>query len=471
MTRVILFLLPVLACAQIPRVWDDTAMSDLEVPLARAEFSPKHATADFYYKIPVQPMWKTYPVYHPDHAPAGYMDWLKQQEPEQVWPVQRPWTDAEWIAAGELVFDSPIKIAPGGAVVGRPQGDPLYLTDRAWYTRIKPPITREGILPFYRYVIRKKGQIEVGTLSCGMCHTRVMPDGSIVEGAQGNFPFDQEMADDLRSQQKPTQFQLNLMRRLFFTPWMNEAQLALIADPAALDGRNPGSLTRHRSHPLYPIGIPDLIGLDKRRYLDRTGLQQNRGIADIMRYAALNQGGDDLSSFGGFVPAASAGRPVTPESQSRYSDEQLYALAKFLLSLRRPPNPNHFDAAARRGQVVFRTAGCAGCHAPPLYSNNKLTPAVGFQPPAEHRKKYDILDIVVGTDPGLAMETRRGTGYYKVPSLLGVWNRTALSHTGQVKSLEEWLDPQRLATNKGHEFGLQLSASDKQALIAFLRTL
>ena len=81
------------------------------------------------------------------------------------------------------------------------------------------------------------------------------------------------------------------------------------------------------------------------------------------------------------------------------------------------------------------------------------------------------MDVVVGTDPGLSVETRRGTGYYKVPSLLGVWNRGALSHTGQVKSLEEWLDPARLATHKGHEFGLQLKADDKRALIAFLRTL
>jgi hypothetical protein len=28
-----------------------------------------------------------------------------------------------------------------------------------------------------------------------------------------------------------------------------------------------------------------------------------------------------------------------------------------------------------------------------------------------------ILNVVVGTDPTLAMQTRRGTGFYKVPSL------------------------------------------------------
>ena len=47
---------------EIPRIWDDAAMADLEVPLARPQYSPKHVTAEFYYKIPVRPIWKSYPV-------------------------------------------------------------------------------------------------------------------------------------------------------------------------------------------------------------------------------------------------------------------------------------------------------------------------------------------------------------------------------------------------------------------------
>jgi hypothetical protein len=50
----------------------------------------------------------------------------------------------------------------------------------------------------------------------------------------------------------------------------------------------------------------------------------------------------------------------------------------------------------------------------------------------------------VGTNPGLAIQTRRGTGFYKVPSLRGVWYRNAFSHSGQADTLEEWLDPARV---------------------------
>src|SRR6185295_6917042 len=129
-----------------------------------------------------------------------------------------------------------------------------------------------------------------------------------------------------------------------------------------------------------------------------------------------NQDADNYSSFGGFVPAAefANGRPLTPSATERYSDEQLYALARFLYALEPPPNPHPFDATARQGQVVFERERCGRCHTPPLYTNNMLTPAAGFRVPGEHMTRYDVMPEVVGTDSELTMNTRRGTGYYKV---------------------------------------------------------
>ena len=110
----------------------------------------------------------------------------------------------------------------------------------------------------------------------------------------------------------------------------------------------------------------------------------------------------------------------------------------------------------------------------------------GFKVPPEHKKKYNIFDMPIGLDPYLATKTRRGTGYYKVPSLRGVWMRSVLEHNGSVASLEDWFDPNRTRDDytptgfrgpektravKGHPFGLNLSQNDKKALIAFLRTL
>ena len=50
----------------------------------------------------------------------------------------------------------------------------------------------------------------------------------------------------------------------------------------------------------------------------------------------------------------------------------------------------------------------------------------------------------VGTDPTLTMKTRRGTGYYKIPSLKGVWYRGPFEHNGSVATLEDWFNPARL---------------------------
>src|SRR2546428_5904051 len=85
----------------IPKTWDDEAMASLEVPLADPVGSPKHVSADYYYRIPVRPIYKSYPVYAPGHEPSGYMDWLKQQEPEIVWDgkghAPSLQTEADWI--------------------------------------------------------------------------------------------------------------------------------------------------------------------------------------------------------------------------------------------------------------------------------------------------------------------------------------------------------------------------------------
>ena len=172
----------------------------------------------------------------------------------------------------------------------------------------------------------------------------------------------------------------------------------------------------------------------------------------------------------------------------RYADEALYAIGMYLMSLEPPRNPDLAppDVLAR-GEQVFRREGCANCHTPPNYTNGKLTVAEGWTPPPNHPNRDDILPVSVGTDPGLALRTRKGTGLYKVPSLRGLWYRPRLLHDGALASLEEMFAPARLNSDyvskgwnppgtttraiPGHRFGLALDADDKAALLAFLRSL
>lgn len=474
----------------IPKTWDDEAIRTLELPLADPAASPKHVSAEYYYRIPVRPIYRSYPVYHPSKEPPGYLDSLAKQVPEITFDPTKLVTERDWIRAGELVFDAPIEFLEGELL------NTLVRT-ASWYEKNGVPVTKDGVLPFMRYVVREKGKVELGFLSCAMCHTRVMPDGTTIKGAQGNFPDDRAFGYETRLEWQQSREKDKVLadfrgffRRTYAAPWLKPdpnarpETMSLDELASALEAIPNGVCARQGSSVFYPARIPDLIGVRDRRYLDASGFVQHRSIGDLMRYAALNQGADMLATFGDFRPV---GELPEPAHESRYSDEQLYALALYVYSLTPPPNPNAPNPLSERGRTVFDREGCAVCHTPPLYSSNMLTPADGFTVPDEHRTKFAVLPVSVGTDPDLAMRSRRGTGYYKVPSLKGLWYRGPLGHGGAAATLEDWFDPRRLREDyvptgfrgygvkaravKGHVFGLALSADDRRALIAFLRTL
>ena len=477
---------------QVPRTWDPEQMETFELPLASPEHSPRHVSAEYYESLPVREVYRSYPVYHPEREPEGYWEQLQLEEPKVVFDATRLESKEDWIEAGALVFDAPISY--DGPIVSADEA-----RDPDWFDRLEIPLTADGIAPGMTWVVREKGKVELANLACAMCHSRVMPDGSVVRGAQGLFPLDRIFADQAR--RAPPEIVDGVLRRvvdrMVATPWLQQKEAkrdSLTGDELIeqLGAIPPGVLLRQGTDIALPPKIPDLIGIRDRRYLDSTGLVRHRGPGDIMRYAAVNQTLDMLASYGGWIPDSMSdhlpelGQAGFVGTTDRYSDEQLYALTLFLYSLEPPENPNQMTELARRGQRVFEQQRCSRCHTPPLYTNNHLVPAPGFEPPAEHQQLYDVSEERVDTDPTLTMTTRRGTGYYRVPSLLGVWYRGPFEHNGSVATLEDWFDPARFdpayrptgwgpetppRAVEGHPFGTTLSAEDKAALIAFLKTL
>ena len=466
--RLAILVLPVLLSAQtIPRTWNAASLSGFELPLAKPEFSPIHISEEAYYRIPERILYKTYAVYHPGREPAGYFEWLKQQEPEIAFNAADYQTPAQWIASGELVFNAPTSFEPvffSAADVRNP----------AFYTETGMPVASDGTIPFARWVVRKKGVVELGSMGCATCHTRILTDGRIVAGAATNNPGDRQGARLMRQAAAlaPDKIvaRLRTFARQFEAPWLsaddpNAATRAWTLEQFIEAGEAipPGVNARSRTSLILAPQIPDLIGVKDRRFLDHTGLIRHREISDLMRYSTLAQ---DVGAYARYGPGDT---PPEPRG-SRYSDPQLYALAQYLYSLQPPANPNPTGPETVRGRRIFEHEGCPRCHTPPLYTNNQL---VGWEQ--------------IGTDPRYTLQTRKGTGYYKVPSLKGVWYRSPLEHNGSVAKLEDWFDPARLDSSyqptgfrgagvqhravPGHEFGLGLNPSDKSALIAFLRTL
>ena len=429
------------------------ARTGLKVPL-------KYAPADWYYRIPERQIYRGYPVYMPSKEPPNYIAFLQAQDPEIAFDASKLTSESDWIRAGEAVFSAPTDF------------DTLTVDDihdPGLWEKFKFTADAEGALPGWRYVIRKKGKVELVQTLCGGCHERVI-NGQTVAGAPGNAAFGAQPAfvmhrnlhrAMLRGQKSWDAEAREIVERqfsLFSVPWLTPDPADAIAKmtapqiTTAYESESPGVVARYGTNLLYAPKIPDLIGVQDRAYLGATGLHRNRGIEDLMRYAALEAGMDQYSQ-----------NQPDPSTLERLSDTQLYALALYLRSLRQARNPSlpeppkkgkKAKAVIWPGQQVFEREGCPSCHPAPLYTNNKLIAAAD-----------------IGTDPRLTLQTRKGTGFYVVPSLRGLWYREPLQHSGAAATLDSWFDPARLREIKGHEFGLKLSYEDRQALFDFLRSL
>ena len=120
------------------------------------------------------------------------------------------------------------------------------------------------------------------------------------------------------------------------------------------------------------------------------------------------------------------------------------------------------------GLQIFRGKGnCTACHVGPTFSDEKLHNtgvawrSTGFTPVAQH---------------GVFADEGAGTGNFKTPTLREVARTAPYMHDGSLSTLDEVVefydDGGRANPNRDPELhALHLTASEKQALIAFLHTL
>jgi hypothetical protein len=475
----------------VPKIWDAKELATWATPIAGVGIPPSFYSETEYYAAPVDNV-RTYPVYAPDREPKGYRDWMRKQGCQPLIEPEKLKTERDWIEAGRRVFeglDFPVTRTEDPRIF-------KYLDDVEAVKKGGDMVTRDGIIPSIRWLVDRDGKLKLSLADCSGCHSRVLPDGKLVLGAQGNLTFAAEsvgvvVEGFLRDLEKKG-VSLNQAEYSFYgTPWVKndiheKFKTMSPEEIGEVDGfPQESTFARFNGSPYFITKIPDLIGIKDRRYIDHTGTHVNRGPEDIARYAILVSVADD-----GAVGPHQFFTERQRRLEHRFSDEAVYALGKFVYSIEPPPNPNRFDAAARRGKKVFEREGCGMCHTPPLYTNNMLIPVDGFSPPKDDpatARLHVFKGVKLGTDPSLALKTRKGTGYYKVPSLKGLWYRGRIEHSGSIASLEEWFDRKRLRTDyvpsgwrmpgaktravSGHEFGLDLAADEKRALISFLKTL
>jgi hypothetical protein len=478
---------------QVPRIWDDAALGDWAAPVAALDIRPGHYTSAEYYQAPAD-NFRTYPVYPPDKEPAGYWQGLQKQKPAPLVDASAIHGAGDWIAAGERAFREIDKVSARTS-------DPEILRlarDPTTFTGVDT--LPDGSVLDLRWVVTERG-LELSIVECSACHRYTREDKSVMfagpPGGPGERRYSRPRAliGPVRQNGARRDFRGlppgDFFWRISATPWAPDERverLRAMSDftpelLAIVDGTGGGVFLRPNGSPFYGTKIPDLHVTHLSRYLDATGTHRLRGPEDIGRYAALITGADSLD----FGP-----HHMLPEGKRqvgyRYADEVLYALGMYVMSLEPPKNPNSApEELLARGERIFRSERCVRCHMPPDYTTGGLTLAAGYQLPSNHPNRTDVVNTSVQTDPGLALKTRKGTGFYKIPSLRGLWYRPRLMHDGALTSLEEMFDPARESPDyeprgwnpvgvkkraiPGHPSGLDLSADEKQALIAFLRSL
>src|SRR5688572_5369287 len=373
------------ARVQAPRYWNDRELSDWALPVVGLNVRPGHFSEKEFYAAAGGEWVRTYPVYFPGREPAGYWDMIRQKKPEPlIAPGAR--TIAEWVTAGKQVWDEmdvplfrstdPQLIAVARSVdeYGKRGGHPQ----------------KDGTIFGLRWVPTSKG-LALSINDCSFCHTRILPDGSRLAGAQFNDPGDGLIGEligrGLASFFSGETTSVSLWRQ-YAVPWitgdihagirtMSEAELGVLGQ-----SNPPGTFARTNGSPYYPTQVPDLIGIKDRKYIDHTATHQLRGPADVMRYAALVSCCESMD-FGSHRFLTDPQRRIV----YKLPDDQTFALAQYVFALEPPANPNRSDPRAAAGKQVFDREGCANCHTPPLYTNNKLTLARGFTPPVDHPQK------------------------------------------------------------------------------------
>lgn len=331
-----------------------------------------------------------------------------------LWNGVKPKTPQEWVALGkEVFFAYPLRAEP---LVEFAVKQPLQFAADIGLER-----TAEGEWVGLVQFADIDGRTRIG-ITCALCHA-VVRDGKAVAGpARRTFDYGRMRLAYHRETKEPVEEEL--ARRM--ATW------------------GPGRADVTEDVDEDPVAIPDLWALRHQAALTQAGGIRHTGPTAL----AIRQETQLLHSN---------------HERVRPPRELSWALAMYLYSLEPAPKSHVATAQLTRGAKLFER-GCSECHSNPGYGGALVSADT------------------VGTDAALAKGAARGTGRYRPPALVRVSDAAPYLHHGAVPTLEDLLSPERLTAGyrgsplgpgpvKGHAYGTDWNSEDREAVVAWLRTL
>ncbi len=188
---------------------------------------------------------------------------------------------------------------------------------------------------------------------------------------------------------------------------------------------------------------------------------------------------DDMGITTSLLPRESS------EGQSQYdgrgddpelSDEILDVVTFYVQTLAVPARRNLDDPIVQHGEKLFESAGCSGCHIPTLQ-----TGSLSDVPEVSNQTIYPYTDLLLhDMGPGLAdnrPDFRASGSEWRTPPLWGIGlvkvvnGHTNFLHDGRARGLLEAVLWHGGEAGQSRDAVQGMSASDRNALIAFLESL
>lgn len=316
--------------------------------------------------------------------------------------------------------------------------------------------------------------------TCALCHVGELPDGRLWIGMPAEFDYGA--------------FRVAVNERWVAAgnePLFTELQLEKTAQ------LGPGRFHAESStYPqVVPADYPPYFELGRRGYFNYLGT--GRETRSEIYFSIFTFGAGDPNDMEALIP-------FPPR-------ERTAPLVAFMETIPAPVGPPPEAALAAMGEALFARERCSDCHHPDAPDENVIIPYdpegierfPGDEPDWElgsiatsgdHR---ELIDGEAGPDDrtdliNFILRNRLLVGPsdgYRAQPLAGVWATAPYLHNGSVPTLEDLLRPaaERPATfersgftvdvsapgssNRGHEFGVDLTDEEREALAAYLRSL
>lgn len=261
-----------------------------------------------------------------------------------------------------------------------------------------------------------------------------------------------------------------------FLELVSDSSLLALSDPNDLNADGISGVPNWNTIPSYVDPFSGAVQ-QGNKYICRFG--RKAGTYNVFQQAvqAFNQ---DIGITTTFLPKNPSnykeGLEQNPVSEPDITDQAVNSTVFYLRCLNSPPRRNEQDATVQSGAAVFAQIGCENCHTETLktgYSPIAALSNVSFHP------YTDLLlhDMGPGLDDGYT-EGSAKTSEWRTTPLWGLGlaedaqgGKIFLLHDGRATSIEQAIELHGGEANNSVNQYKALSATDKAALIKFLKSL